>query len=357
MTIPMVNLAALIEVSRADCEARLAEMFARAQFILGPQVAAFEQEFAAAMGARFALGVGTGTAAIELCFRALGITSRKQEVIVPALTSLFSAQAVLAAGATPRFADVDDSTLLLDIGAAEEAIGKNTAAILPVHLYGQPCDMRAFSRLGVPLVQDACQAHGLEGLAKYSPVAYSFYPTKNLPAIGDGGAVATGSAAVAGRVRLLRDGGRRGGQVSRMPAINSRLDEMQACYLRAFLPRLQSWNADRARLAARYDAALAGCPGVRLLNRVAGSVNHLYVIRAAKRERLRGHLAKRGIQTAIHYPVPLHAQPAFREFAGSRRFPNAERACRRILSLPLWPLMPEEFADRVAGEIRAFYIS
>jgi dTDP-4-amino-4,6-dideoxygalactose transaminase len=187
-------------------------------------------------------------------------------------------------------------------------------------------------------------------------VAYSFYPTKNLPCLGDGGAVLTGSRPVAVRLRLLRDGGRRDGQVSRIRAVNSRLDEMQACYLRAFLPKLVEWNADRVRLAALYDEALAGCPGVRPAVRGAGSVCHLYVVRAALRDRLRQHLAKHGILTGVHYPVPLHLQPAFAE-SGMKRgdLPVAERACREIVSLPLWPYMPDSAVCEVAARVREFY--
>jgi dTDP-3-amino-3,4,6-trideoxy-alpha-D-glucose transaminase len=210
------------------------------------------------------------------------------------------------------------------------------------------------------LAQDACQAHGAQSEAlpftRYGPAAYSFYPTKNLPCLGDGGAVLTDSPATAARLRMLRDGGRRNDQVSRLPAINSRLDEMQACYLRAFLPKLREWNATRIRLAARYDEVLAACPGVTPVKRRPGSVCHLYVVRAARRDRLRAFLAGQGIMTGIHYPVPLHLQPAFRGARAKRGdFPVAERACREILSLPLWPHMCEQTVDEVAARIHHFY--
>jgi len=193
-------------------------------------------------------------------------------------------------------------------------------------------------------------------LVSYSPyVAYSFYPTKNLGALGDGGAIVTNRASVRQRLARLRDGGRSGGHVSRLAGINSRLDEMQACYLRAFLTRLDAWNRRRAHLAARYDEALADCPGVRLLDRT-DSVHHLYVIRVRGREKLRRYLASHGIATAVHYPVPLHLQPAFRD-CGARRgdLPVAERACREILSLPLYPHLPDSAAEEIAGRIRDFY--
>ena len=192
---------------------------------------------------------------------------------------------------------------------------------------------------------------------KASPyVAYSFYPTKNLPCLGDGGAVLTDSRRVADAVRLLRDGGRRGGQVSLVRAVNSRLDEMQACYLRAFLPHLPRWNEERVKLCAWYDQLLADCRGFRPLARRAGSVCHLYVARAKRRGPLRKFLAEHGIMTGVHYPVPLHLQPAFQD-CGARRgdFPVAERACREIVSLPLWPGMRRATIEEVAGRVREFY--
>jgi dTDP-4-amino-4,6-dideoxygalactose transaminase len=271
-------------------------------------------------------------------------------VIVPALTSPFTAQAVLAAGCRVRFADVDPEHLLM----TDPPVTKRTKAIVPVHLYGQPANGAATGRQRLAVVQDACQAHGAP-LRFSSPAAYSFYPTKNLPCLGDGGAVLTDSAPVASRLRLLRDGGRRNDQVSRVPAINSRLDEMQACYLRAFLPKLEEWNADRRRLARLYDEALAGCKGVRPVARRDGSVCHLYVVRAKRRDRLREFLASHGIATGIHYPVPLHLMPAFRDCGAKRGdFPVAEPACREILSLPLYPYLSEAAVTEVADRIRAF---
>jgi dTDP-3-amino-3,4,6-trideoxy-alpha-D-glucose transaminase len=299
--------------------------------------------------------MGSGTAAIELSLRAVGLGDSGREVLLPALTSPFTAQAVLAAGCRPRFADVDAESLLLDPADVERRVRTRTAVILPVHLYGQAAPLDALSKIArrheLIVVQDACQAHGLP-LARYSPaVAYSFYPTKNLPCLGDGGAVLTDSRRIADRLRLLRDGGRRGDQ-ARVRAINSRLDEMQACYLRAFLPRLAEWNADRVRLASLYDDTLADCPGVRPVKRAANSVCHLYVVRAARRDRLRRHLVKHGIATGVHYDVPLHLHPAF---AGSRlKLPVAERACHEILSLPLWPYMPDSAVAEVAARVREF---
>ncbi len=343
----MVDLRPMLRESEPAWRANLDRLFGSMHFILGSEVEAFERELAAEFGARYAVGVGSGTAAIELALRAAGLGESGARVAVPALTSPFTAQAVLAAGCRPQFADVNAETLLLD------CVPRGARAVIPVHLYGQPAAVPA-RRAGTLVVQDACQAHGAP-LRFSAPAAYSFYPTKNLPCLGDGGAVLTDSRAFAARLRLLRDGGRGSGQVSRVRALNSRLDEIQACYLRAFLPRLAAWNAARARLAGLYDRLLADCETVQPLHRRFGSVCHLYVVRARRRERLRRHLATHGIATGIHYPVPLHMQPAFRQFGPTRGgLPIAERACREILSLPLWPHMTDAMANEVADRIRQF---
>ncbi len=369
MTIPMVNLSRLLEATAQAWQANLSRLWQQSVFILGEQNREFEREFATACDAREAITVGTGTAAIELALRELGIGSPKQEVIAPALTAPFTGTAIATAGASLRFADVDPETLLLNLDDLESRLTKRTAAVVPVHLYGQPCDMprlRAMARRrGFQIVQDACQAHGARShgkpLTAYSRhVAYSFYPTKNLGALGDGGAIVTNSAVAARRLRMLRDGGRgkeRQAQVALIRGINSRLDEIQACYLRAFLPQLDAWNAQRRQLAALYRQLLADCPGVRLVKTSPESVNHLFVIRAKRRDRLREHLAKRGIATGVHYPVPLHLMPAFRA-GGLRRgdLPVAEKAAREVVSLPLWPYMEPAQVEQVANAVRSFYV-
>ncbi|HSW49820.1 MAG TPA: DegT/DnrJ/EryC1/StrS family aminotransferase [Bryobacteraceae bacterium] len=366
MKVPMLDLRPQLSAAEPELAGYLGRLFDRMQFILGEQVSHFEREFARRLGAACAAGVGSGTAALELCLRSAGLPRSRREVITSALSSPFTAQAILAAGALPRFADIDPSSLLLDPEDLAERINRKTGAVVPVHLYGQPCDLDRIAALSTEhdaaLIQDACQAHGAryqgKPFTRYSRwVAYSFYPTKNLGCLGDGGAVATDSAGVAAEIRLLRDGGRDGDQFSRLPAINSRLDEMQACYLRAFLPHLDDWNSRRARLAALYDEALAGCTSVRPVGRSPESVNHLYVIRAQTRDRLRKHLQQQGIATAVHYPQPLHLHPAF-DCCGAKpgSFPHAEKACREIVSLPLWPYMPESAVLRVVERVRAFYL-
>lgn len=360
MPVPFADIASAIAETEPQWRGHLSELHARSSYILGAQVEAFEKEFAAATGASHAIGVGSGCSAIEICLRAVDVVRERQLVLTTALSAPFTAVAVQAAGATPVFADIDPATLLIDPEDAAARMSRKVAAILPVHLYGQICRIEEFARLArswrVPLIQDACQAHGAAPFTSYSPyVAYSFYPTKNLGALGDGGAVTTNSVAAARRIREIRDGGRRGGQVSFIRGINSRLDEMQACYLRAFLTRLTKWNARRVAIAERYDAQLANSETIIPVSRTRASVCHLYVILAKRRDKLRAWLTQRGIATGIHYPLPLHLHPAFQGKAKRGSFPNAERACRRMLSLPLHPFLSNDQVDEVAETIRKFY--
>jgi dTDP-3-amino-3,4,6-trideoxy-alpha-D-glucose transaminase len=357
--IPQVNLRPLLQATSRDWRANLRRLFQRSNFVLGEELRAFESEFAAALGGKFAVGVSNGTSAIELCLRDAGVTGG--EVITTALTAPFSGVGIRASGATPRFADVDPETLQIDPADVAARINSRTRALMPVHLYGQPCALDQFTKLSrkhrIPVIQDAAQAHGarfkgrpLAAFSRY--VAYSFYPTKNLGCLGDGGAIMTDSVATRGRLTVLRDGGRHGDQIAHTFGVNSRLDELQCCFLRAFLARLNEWNAQRALLASIYDEELHACPGVKLLRRTDGSAHHLYVIRAERRDQLREHLAVLGIGTAVHYPAPLHKHPAF---AQKGSLPHAELAVTEIVSLPLWPYMKESAARRVAGKIRQFY--
>lgn len=366
MPVPAVNLKPCLDSTEPAWRAHLDDLFARSHFILGHHVRTLEQELSAAFQAKHAITVGNGTAAIELCLRDSGITKPSQEVITTALTAPFTGVAIATPGCRIRFADVDPDTLLLDPTDAANRATKRTAAIVPVHLYGQPVPLAPFRKLvrerKAVLIQDACQAHGAQHngkpLTAYGPyVCYSFYPTKNLGCLGDGGAIMTNSPAIAKRLLSRRDGGRRGGQIAYLPGINSRLDEMQACYLRAFLPHLDDWNNMRRRTAALYEEGLRDCPGVTLLRTSPESVRHLFVIRAQRRDRLRHHLTAQGIGTGIHYPAPLHLMPAFRD-AGLRRgdLPHAERATKEILSLPIYPYLPESSAHEVIERVRAFYV-
>jgi dTDP-4-amino-4,6-dideoxygalactose transaminase len=341
-------------------------------FVLGPEVDAFEAEFAMASGARHAIGVGNGTDAIALLLRAADI-GRGDEVIVPAMTAAFTALAVTMIGATPVFADVDAHTLTLDPDAVAAAITSRTRAIVPVHLYGQAADLDPLFALAekhsVVIVEDCCQSH----LATYRSVpvgtrgiggAFSFYPTKNLGAFGDGGAVITNDATIADRIRRLRNGGQRNRYDHVEAGVNSRLDELQAAVLRARLPYLAGWTARRRELASVYRDALP--KGVRaVVERDRGHVYHLFPIRcgppegglhdAGARERgaLQEHLRQAGVQTLIHYPVALPEQEAFAAYRRDR-CPVAERASGELLSLPLHPRMLDADVLQVSSAIGRF---
>jgi dTDP-3-amino-3,4,6-trideoxy-alpha-D-glucose transaminase len=329
-------------------------------FVLGPEVEAFEAEFAAASGTKHAVGVGNGTDAIALALRATGVNPG-DEVIVPAMTAAFTALAVVAAGAVPVIADVDPRTLTLDARACADAITSRTRAIVPVHLYGQPADMMEImavaDRHRLVVVEDCCQAHlatcnGLPVGTVGAAGAFSFYPTKNLGALGDGGAVITSDGALADRVRLLRNGGQTQRNHHAVAGVNSRLDELQAAVLRVKLPNLLPETAMRRLHAAFYrDALVAGVTPVA--ERDAGHVYHLFPIRSARRERLQAHLARAGVETLIHYPVPLHKQPAFAHLA-VRDCPVAARAADELLSLPLHARLHARQTARVVDAIQAF---
>jgi dTDP-4-amino-4,6-dideoxygalactose transaminase len=366
MRIPIVNLKPSLAETHSVWQANLDAMMERGHFILGPEVSRFEEGLAQAMGSKFAVGVSSGSTAIEVSLRDAGVVNARQEVLTSALTAPFTAVSIAAAGASPRFADVDPETLQVDADDLGNRTRKRTAALLPVHLYGQPCEIREIASLarsrGLKLIQDACQSHGATPFTQHGDyVALSFYPTKNLGCLGDGGAILTDKPSVAKRLRQIRDGGRGSGglpknQIAYVPGINARLDELQCCYLNAFLPRLATWNEQRRKLASIYDEMLAGVAGVRLLRRTAESVCHLYVIRAARRDKLRQYLSEQGIGSGIHYPVPLHLHPAFASAGQTKgELPHAELAAREIISLPLWPQLPEDLVREVAEAVRRFY--
>jgi len=333
----------------------------RGWFILGPELAAFEEEFAAACGSAHAIGVNTGTDAIALALRALGV-GPGDEVITSPLSAAYSALAIMMAGATPVFADLDHDRLTLDPANVEAAITPRTAAIVPVHLYGQAADMVAIEaiarRHNLVIVEDTCQAH--LGTANGRPLgtigaagAFSFYPTKNLGALGDGGAIITNDAALSERLKRLRNGG----QTSRYHhlefGVNSRLDEIQAAILRARLPLLPGWTARRRALAARYRASLVGAPVTVPPERDPGHVYHLFPVRTPHRDAMQAHLKDLGIETLIHFPVPIPRQPAMASVHPAI-CPIADRVCNEVFSLPLHPALSDADADRVAEAVHAF---
>ncbi len=328
-------------------------------FILGPEVEAFESEFAAAAGAAHAVGVGTGTDALALILRALGI-GPGDEVITTPLSAAFTALAIMMTGARPVFADIDADRLTIDPDEIARAVTPATRAILPVHLYGQAADMAAIERVAarhhLAIVEDCCQAHlataagrkvGTIGAAG----AFSFYPTKNLGALGDAGAVVTNDYGLAERVRRLRNGGQTQPYVHQEAGVNSRLDEMQAAVLRARLPFLPGWTARRRLLASSYRSLLTTTAVSVPAEYDAGHVYHLFAVRSTRRADLQGRLKASGIETLIHYPLPIPSQPAL---AGSHPAvcPRAIAACEQLLSLPLYPALTEADVAEVAAAVR-----
>ena len=345
----------------ADVKAAIDRVLASGWFVLGPEVDAFETEFAAASRVPHAVGVGTGTDAIALILRALDIGAG-DEVITPPLSAAFSALAVMMAGARPVFADIDAERLTLDPRATEAAITSRTRAIMPVHLYGQAADMRPFeaiaARHSLAIVEDAAQAHlatadgrpvGTIGVA----AATSFYPTKNLGAAGDGGAVLTRDAQLAARVKRLRNGG----QTSRYQhdefGVNARLDELQAAILRARLKYLPAWTAKRRAIAARYRTALNSAHLNVPREFDAGHVYHLFPVLTDARDRFQAHMKEHGIETLIHYPIPIPRQPALKS-ASPAMCPVADRVCSQVVSLPMYPGLSDTAITAVAEAAATF---
>jgi dTDP-4-amino-4,6-dideoxygalactose transaminase len=360
--VPFLDLAVQVRALRRELDAAIGRVLDSGQFILGREVKAFEQELADAFGARDAVAVANGTEAIQLALEALGVGAG-DEVVTSPLSAAFTGLAVRRAGARPVFADVDPRTLNLDPQAAERALTPRTRALLPVHLYGHPADLQPLQELaqrhGLALVEDACQAHG--ALYRGRPVgalaglgALSFYPTKNLAALGDGGAVLADAPELALRLRRLRNGGQSDRYRHELLGLNSRLDELQAAVLRVRLGKLSAWTARRRELAALYLAELRGA-GVALPEEqaYARAVYHLFVIRHPRRDALQAALAERGIGTLVHYPIPLHLQPVFADLGGRPGdLPVAEDAAREVLSLPLYPELGDAQVLQVARAVR-----
>lgn len=360
--VPFVDLKAQFAGLRDEVVPRVMQVMQDGSFILGPDVARFEEHFATYTGSRHCVGVESGTAALQLALEALGIGAG-DEVIMPANTYIASAVAVSAVGAKPTFVDMDDA-YLMDAALLERALTARTKAIMPVHLYGQATPMdgiMGFAREhGLRVIEDASQAHGARWNGK--PVGsfgdagcFSFYPGKNLGAYGDGGAVVTGDEAIADAVRLLRDFGQRKKYEHLVKAGNCRLDSIQAAVLDVKLGHLDRWNAARLRNARLYDAKLSAngiVPPRRLHDE--GHVYHLYVIEVENRAHVQSVLARRGVATGVHYPVPVHLQPAYADLGlGRGSFPRTERAAERILSLPMFAELTEEQIDVVVDAIGA----
>ena len=361
MNVPFVDLKAQYHSIREEVGAAVGRVLENSSFILGREVEAFEEAFAAYVGARFCVGVSNGTAAIQLALTACGV-GPGDEVVVPANTFFATAEAVSTANATPRFVDADPASCNLDVSRLEAAITERTRAVVPVHLYGQPADLDAVfevaARHNLVVVEDAAQAHG--ALYKGRRVGalgragcFSFYPGKNLGAYGEGGAVVTDDPEVARRVRMLRDHGSERKYRHEFVGYNFRMEGIQGAVLGVKLKYLDAWNDLRRAHAARYDRLLRGA-GLALPRQMpyARHVYHLYVVRSEARDELQRRLAATGVQTGIHYPVPIHLQPAYAAL-GHRPgdFPEAERQAASVLSLPMFAELTDEQIDRVAGAV------
>jgi dTDP-4-amino-4,6-dideoxygalactose transaminase len=352
---------------KPEIDAATARALAGGAYILGPEVEGFEAEFARFLGVGHAVGVASGTDALVLGLRALGV-GPGDGVVTVSHTAVATVAAIELVGAVPILVDVEPGAFTMDPDQLELVLKYPTAAIkavAPVHLYGQPAAMDRIGAIaqarGVPVLEDACQAHGasLDGRrtgAFGAMGAFSFYPTKNLGALGDGGAVVTSDPGLAGRARELRQYGWRRRYISETAGLNSRLDELQAAILRVKLTRLEAHNARRREIAGRYAQALAGLP-VELPAERAGAFHvwHQYVVRVKDRERVRSALAERGIGTGIHYPRPVHLQPAYagRLPLGPSGLPVTEALAQEILSLPIYPQMDAVAVERVIEALGA----
>ncbi len=364
MTIPLVDLKAQYLSIKDEIDAAIQRVVDSTSFILGPDVRAFEEEFARFCGVQHAVGVDSGTAALHLAFLACGI-GPGDEVITTPHTFIATIGMLGRVGARPVFVDIDPQTYNIDPTRIEAAITERTKAIMPVHLYGQPAEMDSIleiaDRHGLKVIEDAAQAHGAEYKGRRAGsmghvAIFSFYPGKNLGAYGDAGALVTNDGEIAEKARLLRNHGRRDKYEHLLQGFNYRIDTLQAAILRAKLAHLEEWNEARRRHAATYrellsdlDLVLPYEPGhVR-------AVYHLLVVRLPERDALREHLRDRGISTGIHYPIPLHLQPAYRHLGYKEGdFPATEECARQVLSLPMYPELTPTQVEEVARAIKEF---
>lgn len=362
--VPFVDLKAQYASIKPEIDQALGEVLSRNDFILGRDVSLFEEEFAAFCQAKYAIGVDSGTSALELALRALGI-GPGDEVITAANTFIATALAISYTGATPVPVDCHPQTYTLDVSKLDQAVTRRTKAIIPVHLYGQPADMDPIlefaRRHGLTVLEDACQAHGAHYKGKRlgalgSAAAFSFYPGKNLGAYGDGGMITTNNPEIAEAVRMLRDYGQRGKYHHIVKGYNRRLDTLQAAVLRVKLRYLDSWNNARRAHARLYTQLLAGSGVISPTEaNYAESVYHLYVVRTKERDELQACLKEKGISTGIHYPIPIHLQPAYAELPYRKgSFPVTEKYAAEGLSLPMYAELTPDLIAYVASSIAEF---
>jgi dTDP-4-amino-4,6-dideoxygalactose transaminase len=361
--VPFLDLRAVNDEIGEELGAAIARVVASGSFVLGDEVEAFEREYASFVGSRHCVSVGNGLDALVLALAALGI-GPGDEVLVPSHTFVATWLAVSRIGAVPVPVEPDPATYNLDPERLEEAITDRTRAVVPVHLYGQPADLGGIdevaSRHSLAVLEDAAQAHG----ARHAGVtvggsghtaAWSFYPAKNLGALGDGGAVTTDDDAVAERIRLLRNYGSKTKYGHEVRGANSRLDELQAAVLRVKLRHIDDWNERRRKAVDRYLASLdSGIVTLPVVPEWASPAWHLFVVRSERRDELRDHLSGRGVQTLIHYPIPPHLQGAYADLGyGAGSFPIAERLAREVLSLPIGPHITDEHLEHVIAAVQA----
>jgi len=362
LRVPYLDLKAQYQSIKPEIDAAVARVLDTCQFVLGAEVAGFEQEFAAYCGAAECIALNSGTSALHLALLAAGVGDGNEVITVP-FTFVASVAAVLYAGARPVLVDIDPRTFTMDPTVIEAAITPRTKAILPVDLYGQPADMDPIldiaHRHGLVVIEDAAQAHG----AKYKgrPIGsvaditcFSFYPTKNLGAYGEGGAVTTNNAEYARTIRMLRDWGQGGKYHHVLRGYNYRMEGLQGAILRVKLRHLEQWTEARRKVAVKYDRLLANC-GVELPVEMpwARHVYHLYTLRSEDRDGLQASLLAEGIQTAVHYAVPAHLQPAYADLGYSwGAFPQSEAAARQVLSLPIYPELSGQAISTVAGAVK-----
>lgn len=364
MKIPFVDLKIQYQTIQDDVNSNLQEVMRRCDFVLGQDVKTFEEEFATFCQVEYAVGLDSGYSALELILRAYGI-GPGDEVITAANTFIATAFAITNTGAKPVLVDIDPATYNLDPTLLEAAITPATRAIMPVHLYGQTADMDPIlhiaSKHGMQVIEDAAQAHGARYKGKRAgslgdAAAFSFYPGKNLGAYGDGGAVVTNDPQLAERIRMLRDLGMRVKYHHEIKGFNHRLDTMQAAVLRVKLRHLDDWNAARRQVARQYDLRLSDL--IIIIPSTpewAEHIYHLYVIRAENRDALQKYLNQAGIASGLHYPIPIHLQPAYQELGYQEGdFPITEQYAKEILSLPMYPELTTDAVDYVADTIKAF---
>ncbi len=355
MRVPLADLAKQHAALSGELQLAFARVLRSGRYILGEEVGAFEQELGRAAGVAHAVGVSSGTDALLAALIALGV-GPGDEVVTTALSFFATAGAIVRLGAKPVFADVGRD-LCLD---PEDALRRRTArtrAFLPVDLFGRRADLAPLAETGLPVVEDAAQAIGAPGLARRAAyAALSFFPTKNLGALGDAGALLTDDGDLAERARLVRAHGARPKYTHHLVGGNFRLDAVQAALLRVKLPHLARWNEARAQNAARYRAAFAGLGDLALPDDAPGHTWHQFVVRTARRDALRVHLAGRGVETEVYYPTPLHLQPCFERLGGRPGdCPNAEAACRDSLALPVHAELDEAQIDHVVSSVRSFF--